>query len=1238
MSEHPARHDIASRLAELHANDPEFTRAAPSPDVARTVRRSAGSLVGTMAATMHGYADRPALAHRAHHVVRDPATGEHVLELLPSFETLTYAELWQRVGTLSTTWADPACGLRPGDFVAMLGFTGVDHATIDLACLYLGAVSVPLPLGWSAPRLAPVIAETGPRILAADIGSIDTAVDTVLASASIDRLVVFDCDPRVDGHRNALRDAVDKLNGRATVVTLRDELRRGGRLPAVEPYDDDDPDRLAGLIYTSGSTGTPKGALYTASMITGMWQTGLAGMANAGAGSDTPVPTIVLHYMPMSHVNGRAWLVSGLSSGGIGFFAARSDMSTLFDDIRLSRPTVLSLVPRICDMVFQRYSLEAERLLRTGMSRPDAEAAALHRVRDAMLGGRVVSALCGSAPLSPATRTFMASVLGTGIVDCYGSTETTRAVVVNQRVRRPPVIDYRLVDVPELGYFTTDKPHPRGELRLKSAGLVPGYYKQPEITARAFDDDGYYRTGDVFAETAPDHLVYVDRVNNVVKLSQGEFVALSRLEALYSAAPHIAQIYVHGSSEQAFLLAVVVPDRDRPLRDGPGQNSFGQADDTAIRAAVLDSMRELAHEAGLRPYEVPHDILIAHEPFTVENGLLSGVGKLLRPAVKERYGAQLEELYADIEAGRTGLISALRATGRNVTPLEAVLTAVQITLGCPASVIRAESCFMDLGGDSLSAHTFSTVLEQIIDVEVPIQAVLDPTSTLARIASRIASGNTSGNTNSPASGPANSNTDRAPDPDGPAHVTRAPRPTFASVHGRDAVEVRAADLTLDRFVDERLLDRSPRTPDGAVPVRNVLITGSTGYLGRFLAVEWLRRLAGTGGRLICLARAADDAAARQRVIESLRAASPDRADRFDAAVAGRLEVVAADVSAPRLGLDTATWERLAAETDHIVHAAALVNHVLPYSRLFAPNVAATAELMELALSDRMKRFTYVSTIAVALRPDGSFLDESADVRAAPGSRRLDGSDANGYAASKWAGEVLLREAHDRTGLPVTVFRPGMILAHSRLPGCLNLPDRFTRLLLSILATGMAPRSFYRLDHDGNRCRAHYSGLPVDFTAEAIASLSARGAHGYVTYNTVNANDDGVSLDEIVGWLIRAGHPITRFDDYAEWHMRFESALRGLPDHQRRLSLLPLTRAYAQPAEPRTGPEVPASRFTTALAGLHADAVLGTGLDPGTEDDLRAGSGPGTGGSLVPSLTEEFITKCVADLRLLGLVH
>lgn len=1171
MSEHQAGHDVASRIAALYADDPEFAGAVPSPDVADAMGRQDG-LMGVIAAAMHGYADRTALARRSGRVVRDPATGRHTRELLPSFDTLTYAELWQQVGRLAAAWADGADGVRAGDFVATLGFTGVDYAVIDLACMYLGAVSVPLPTGSSAARLAPVVAETGPRILAADVASLDAAVGAVLTSASIERLVVFDYDPRVDDDREAIASARGRLNGRAEVVPLVDEVDRGARLPAAEPYEDGDPDRLVGLIYTSGSTGTPKGAIYTASMITRMWQNARGGL-NAGGGSGTPV--FVLHYMPMSHVNGRAWLVNGLAAGGTGYYAARGDMSTLFDDIRLARPTVLSLVPRICDMVYQRYLLEADRVGRTGTPRPQAEATASARVRDDMLGGRIVFALCGSAPLSEAMHTFTASLLGTPIIDCYGSTETTRAIVVDQVVRCPPVTDHRLADVPELGYFSTDKPYPRGELRVKSVGLFPGYYQQPEVTARAFDEDGFYRTGDVFAETAPGRLVYVDRMNNVVKLSQGEFIAVSGLEALYATSPHIAQIYVYGSSEQAFPLAVVVPDAER----------LGRADDDAVRTAVLDSLRELAHGAGLHAYEVPHDVVVERQPFTVANGLLSGAGKILRPALKERYAPRLERLYADIAAGRAGQIAALRAAGGKVTPLDAVRAAAQITLGCPSSLVRAEAAFTDLGGDSLSAHTFSTVLEQILDEEVPIQVILQPSSTLARIAERL----------------------------GPARDAREARPTFASVHGGDAHEVRAADLTLDRFLDGRLLAAGRGARPGPASVGNVLVTGATGYLGRFLAVDWLRRVRETGGRLTCLARATDDGAARQRVLACLRAAVADPADWFDAAAERHLTVLAADVSAPRLGLAETAWESLAEQTDQIVHAAALVNHVLPYRSLFAPNVAATAELIGLALTGRAKRFAYVSTVAAAMLPDGSFLDETADIRTASPVRPLDDSDANGYATSKWAGEVLLREAHERAGLPVTVFRPDMILAHSSLPGGLNLTDRFSRLLLSVLTTGMAPRSFYGLDRDGNRSRAHYSGLPVDFTAAAITALSAGNEDGYVTYNAVNAHDDGISWDEFVDWLIEAGHPIARFDDHRQWHMRAEAALRGLPDHQRRLSLLPLMRAYARPGVPRAGSAVPATRFSTAVGAL------------------------GVGEGRAPSLSPPYLAKCVADLRLHGLL-
>ncbi len=140
-----------------------------------------------------------------------------------------------------------------------------------------------------------------------------------------------------------------------------------------------------------------------------------------------------------------------------------------------------------------------------------------------------------------------------------------------------------------------------------------------------------------------------------------------------------------------------------------------------------------------------------------------------------------------------------------------------------------------------------------------------------------------------------------------------------------------------------------------------------------------------------------------------------------------------------------------------------MNHVLPYSELFGPNALGTAELIRIALTTRIKPFAYVSTIGVGggIEP-GKFV-EDADIREISATRRVDDSSANGYGNSKWAGEVLLREAHDLCGLPVTVFRCDMILADTTYAGQLNLPDMFTRMMFSLVATGVAPRSFNQLD-------------------------------------------------------------------------------------------------------------------------------------------------------------------------------
>src|SRR6185503_14930187 len=164
-----------------------------------------------------------------------------------------------------------------------------------------------------------------------------------------------------------------------------------------------------------------------------------------------------------------------------------------------------------------------------------------------------------------------------------------------------------------------------------------------------------------------------------------------------------------------------------------------------------------------------------------------------------------------------------------------------------------------------------------------------------------------------------------------------------------------------------------------------------------------------------------------------------------------------------------------------------------------------------------KPYTYVSTIGVGDQIDSSAFTEDADIRVISPARSVDDRYANGYGNSKWAGEVLLREANDLAGLPVSVFRCDMIMADTTYAGQLNVPDMFTRMMLSLVATGIAPNSFYELDGGGSRQRAHFDGLPVEFIADAISTLGTDVVEGFETYHVMNPYDDGIGLDEYVDW-------------------------------------------------------------------------------------------------------------------------
>jgi fatty acid CoA ligase FadD9 len=1162
---------LQRRFDKLISGDAQLIAAQPDRAVTAALDGPDVLLTDVIRTVMNGYADRPALGQRAVEFVTD-ANGRTTAELQPHFDTLTYRETWTRVRALADALADNP--VQPGDRVATLGFTSADYAIVDMALSLAGAVSVPLQTSAPVQQLHPILIETEPVAILSSVDHLEDAVGLALTAYTPKRLVVFDYHPQIDDHREAIESAAARLSDlHVNVETLDDVIKQGAKTTDGPQIQRGDPDTLRVLIYTSGSTGTPKGAMYTDRLMANFWR----GWVVPDWATDGRLPAITLSFMPISHVMGRFILYSTLHAGGTAYFTARSDLSTLLDDLALVRPTKLDLVPRIWEMLFQEVQSEVDRRAPDGTDRKAIEVHVMAEQRENLIGGRQFSATTTSAPISPELRSWVEEFLDIHLIEVYGSTEDG-GVLIDGQIRRPPVIDYKLVDVPDLGYFVTDRPQARGELLVKTTDVIPGYYKRPEVTAELFDAEGWYHTGDVMAEIAPDHLVYVDRRNNVLKLSQGEFVTVSKLEAAYGGHPSVRQILVYGNSARSYVLAVIVPTDDALASVG--------GDVAAVKPLLSEALQSVAREAGLQSYEIPRDFLVETRPFTLENGLLTGIRKLARPQLKAYYGPELEQLYVDLADGQADVLRSLRQDGADRPVLETITRAAGALLGAASADVASDAVFTDLGGDSLSALTFANLLDEIFEVDVPVGVIVSPASDLAAIAAYVEAQRAGG----------------------------TKRPTYDSVHGRDSVEVHARDLTLDKFLDEATLAAAPSLPGPSQEVRTVLLTGATGFLGRYLALQWLQRMDLVDGKVIALVRAKSDEEARRRLDATFDSGDPKLLAHYRSLAADHLEVLAGDKGEANLGLEQANWQRLADTVDLIVDPAALVNHVLPYSQLFGPNVVGTAELIRVALTTRIKPFVYISTISVGDGIEPGRFVEDADIRQASATRKIGDDYANGYGNSKWAGEVLLREAHELCGLPVSVFRCDMIMAGTSYAGQVNVPDMFTRMMLSLIATGVAPGSFYELDAEGNRQRAHFEGLPVEFVADAISTLGANVVEGFETYHVMNPHDDGISMDTYVDWLTEAGYQIARVPDYADWLARFETTLRSLPDKQRQASLLPLLHNYQQPQHPINGSLAPADRFRTAVQ----EAKIGPDKD-------------------IPHISAPEIVKYITDLELRGLL-
>ncbi|NBE56632.1 thioester reductase domain-containing protein, partial [Streptomyces boluensis] len=309
------------------------------------------------------------------------------------------------------------------------------------------------------------------------------------------------------------------------------------------------------------------------------------------------------------------------------------------------------------------------------------------------------------------------------------------------------------------------------------------------------------------------------------------------------------------------------------------------------------------------------------------------------------------------------------------------------------------------------------------------------------------------------------------------------------------------------------------TPTTAAPApRHVLLTGATGFLGAFLLRELLTR---TDATVHCLVRGP-----AQRLPEALR-----RYGVWRPGLAHRVVVHTGDLTAPRLGLDPATYDELARTVDVVHHCGAEVNLARDHDRLKAANTVATAEILRLAATHRTVPVHHVSTVGVlsGTPPTGAFRAE--DPLPAPTGLR------HGYAQSKWAAEHLIGQARAR-GLPVTVHRPTRLTGDSATGVCQDA-DYLWLLLQACARLGLAPDASLGLAFDL---------VPVDRAAAAIVALSLDpGAVGR-TFHI--AAERRLTLTTAVARLRDHGHRIVEVPP-----ARWLDALRSTPTGPALLAVL-----------------------------------------------------------------------------------
>mgnify|MGYP001300103973 CR=1 FL=1 len=550
------------------------------------------------------------------------------------FQSISYEEFRKKVFEIASGLR--ANGISAGDRVAIQAENSKEWGLIDWAVLSLGAVTVPIYPTLLADQVGYLLKDSGSKLIFAGDSKLQSKAHSAISAEELTTRIVV-----IDGPRPNLESIIE--DGRASGWS-ESEWEQGARTV--------DPESLATLIYTSGTTGEPKGVMLTHANFTFLCE---------AIRESLPADhrDRFLSFLPLSHVYERMaghFLPIYLGAD----IAYAESLRTLAQDITIAKPTILLTVPRFTEGVKSKItqtvqegsglkkklfsivvSRGAERI--KNKMRPVGFMGGLldklvgAKIRE-RLGGRIRFMVSGGAALPTDVAEFYGA-FGILLLQGYGLTETSPVISLNHPDRNDPS------SVGEVLPGIECKIADDGEILMRGASLMKGYYNKPEETAEAIDRDGWFHTGDL-GRMAGNRLWITGRKKDIIVMANGKNVGPERIENMIKSSDYVEEAMVFGD-DMEYLAALVVPDFEnlKHFAEAKGLD-IGHNEDLVEHPAVREMFKSQIDRVNksLPDFEKVQRFKVMSDRWTQETGELTPSLKVKRRVIREKFGDAMRQL------------------------------------------------------------------------------------------------------------------------------------------------------------------------------------------------------------------------------------------------------------------------------------------------------------------------------------------------------------------------------------------------------------------------------------------------------------------------------------------------------------------------------------------------------------------------------------------------------------------